>query len=429
MSASGRDGDWILDQSRLDGVVDEIARITGRNVTLDDVYSKVLAYNTSHPTTDRARIESVLMKSVSADARTWETVWDLSTQSRPFILPANEEMGLLARVCVPLICRGLRVGYLWILVRDGADAPEPILEAVHGLRGRIEEYAYTVIEAIEPQTQDSAGREKMLMSFLRGSAAELPAERITSPLSDSPLRVLVVSSRSLRAAKHLAFPERIRLVRQAMGDALRVVHARILWAPTGDHAAALIGTAVTGLDLANIRRRFAESLALHGLTEEAGLLRLLSEAGISGPADAMELLPERYQEAIATLQACTVDARLAELPEYDAIGIYQFLSQAGHAWLPRSSKINSILQAPNGEELLAMLERIYDSNKPRNDLAAELHIHRTSLYHRLRRIGKIIGADPLDSFVRLDLHMALKARRWSSRPLFKATEEHQPERD
>lgn len=84
------------------------------------------------------------------------------------------------------------------------------------------------------------------------------------------------------------------------------------------------------------------------------------------------------------------------------------------ALLPRSSKLAAILAAPNGEELLSMLERIYDYDGPRNELAAELHIHRTSLHHRLGRIGKLVGQDPLASSVRLELHLALKARRWSS---------------
>ena len=83
----------MLDQSRLDRVVDEVARITGRNVTLDDVFSKVLAYNTSFPTTDRARMEAVLMKSVSAEARVWEAEGDLASRTRPFILPARPEVG------------------------------------------------------------------------------------------------------------------------------------------------------------------------------------------------------------------------------------------------------------------------------------------------------------------------------------------------
>lgn len=101
-----------------------------------------------------------------------------------------------------------------------------------------------------------------------------------------------------------------------------------------------------------------------------------------------------------------MDARLAATPDFGAIGVYEFLSQAGMALLPRSSKLAAILAAPNGEELLSMLERIYDYDGPRNDLAAELHIHRTRLYHRLGRIGKLVGQDPLASSARLELHLA-----------------------
>lgn len=408
----------MLDQNKLDQVVDEVARITGRNVTLDDVFSKVLAYNTSHPTTDRARIDSVLMKAVSDDARTWEAASHISTQTKPFIQPPNPDLGIFARVCIPLISRGFRVGYLWILVRDEHDSPEPILEAVNGLGARIEEFASAVMEATEPLTQDSAARENALWRILRGVEGADERGWLFSAVAEQKVRVAVFSSPGLRSDEDGA-AEQARFVRKAMSDALRAVHAPVLWAPEADHVAALMTGQVSGMDIAAIRKRFGQSLALHSVSARSEPGHAVAEIGLSEETASLESLPGKYREAIAALQACRVDARLAATPEFGAIGVYQFLSQAGMALLPRSSKLASILAAPNGEELLSMLERIYDYDGPRNDLAAELHIHRTSLYHRLGRIGKLVGQDPLASSVRLELHLALKARRWSQRPRFR----------
>jgi hypothetical protein len=408
----------MLDQNKLDQVVDEVARITGRNVTLDDVFSKVLAYNTSHPTTDRARIDSVLMKSVSDDARTWEAASDLSMQTRPFILPPNPDLGILARVCIPLISRGFRVGYLWILVRDEQDAPEPILDAVNDLGARIEDFASAVMEATEPLSQDSAARENALWRVLRGVESADQRGWLFSTIGGQNVRVAVLSSPGLRSDEEGA-AEQVRFVRKAMSDALRAVHAPVLWAPEADHVAALITDQVSSLDTATILKRFGQSLALHNISAKPDRGYVAADIGFSEPTMVLEMLPGKYRDAVAALQACRVDARIAATPEFGAIGVYQFLSQAGMALLPRSSKLSAILAAPNGEELLSMLERIYDYDGPRNDLAAELHIHRTSLYHRLRRIAAIVGQDPLASSVRLELHLALKARRWAGRPLFR----------
>ncbi|HKU30517.1 MAG TPA: helix-turn-helix domain-containing protein, partial [Arthrobacter sp.] len=50
------------------------------------------------------------------------------------------------------------------------------------------------------------------------------------------------------------------------------------------------------------------------------------------------------------------------------------------------------------------------------DVATKLHLHRSSIYNRLGRIRQLIGADPLGGAIRLELHAALKARRWAGRP-------------
>ncbi|MFC9361958.1 helix-turn-helix domain-containing protein [Rhodococcus sp. NPDC057014] len=45
-----------------------------------------------------------------------------------------------------------------------------------------------------------------------------------------------------------------------------------------------------------------------------------------------------------------------------------------------------------------------------------LHLHRTSLYYRINKIRDILGVDPLGGATRLELHLALKASRWTRRP-------------
>jgi DNA-binding PucR family transcriptional regulator len=49
-------------------------------------------------------------------------------------------------------------------------------------------------------------------------------------------------------------------------------------------------------------------------------------------------------------------------------------------------------------------------------VAAKLHLHRSSIYNRLGRIRQLLGVDPLKGLPRLELHAALKMRRWSARP-------------
>jgi len=50
-------------------------------------------------------------------------------------------------------------------------------------------------------------------------------------------------------------------------------------------------------------------------------------------------------------------------------------------------------------------------------VAKRLNLHRSSLYYRLDRIARLADVDLADGLVRLDLHLALKARRVRRRTL------------
>ena len=50
-------------------------------------------------------------------------------------------------------------------------------------------------------------------------------------------------------------------------------------------------------------------------------------------------------------------------------------------------------------------------------VANRLNLHRSSLYYRLDRITRIACVDLADGLVRLELHLALKARRARRRTL------------
>ena len=67
-------------------------------------------------------------------------------------------------------------------------------------------------------------------------------------------------------------------------------------------------------------------------------------------------------------------------------------------------------------ELLPVLELLYDHDGSVQEIAAKLHLHRSSIYNRLGRVRALLGADPLHGQVRLELHLALKAQRWLRRP-------------
>ena len=61
--------------------------------------------------------------------------------------------------------------------------------------------------------------------------------------------------------------------------------------------------------------------------------------------------------------------------------------------------------------LLATLETYLDLAGDAQRTATALHLHRTTLYYRLRRAAEILGLDLADGMTRTRLHLELKQLR------------------
>jgi DNA-binding PucR family transcriptional regulator len=131
-------------------------------------------------------------------------------------------------------------------------------------------------------------------------------------------------------------------------------------------------------------------------------------------------LAAAYRQSKVAAQAAAVDPQLGELVDCRAAGVYQLLASAGggaSAWADSGSVYYRMLEDHdrNGE-LLPVLELLYDNDGSVQDVATRLHLHRSSIYNRLGRIRQLLGVDPLKGMPRLELHSALKMRRWAGRP-------------
>jgi sugar diacid utilization regulator len=162
---------------------------------------------------------------------------------------------------------------------------------------------------------------------------------------------------------------------------------------------------------AEVLKRYGAEISLRGgHPERPDML------GLSEPFTDLRRLPEAYDQSKTAVQAAAVDAQIGPLADYRDTGVYQFLA-TGKGGLPgRSVHFADLQEQDRNAELLPVLELLYDTDGSVADVAAELHLHRSSVYNRLARVRSIIGADPLKGRVRLELHLAMKAARWAGRP-------------
>ncbi|MFF6953772.1 PucR family transcriptional regulator [Streptomyces iakyrus] len=132
-------------------------------------------------------------------------------------------------------------------------------------------------------------------------------------------------------------------------------------------------------------------------------------AGVATPRSGLAELGSAWREASAAARAALAEPRLGPVAEWSAIGPFRLLTA-----LPPESAHDPAVQAllsPAHRELARTAEVYLDCAGQAARTAAELGIHRQTLYYRLSRVEKLTGLDLDDGEDRLLLHMALKAHR------------------
>ncbi|MCK8436081.1 PucR family transcriptional regulator [Streptomyces sp. D2-8] len=132
-------------------------------------------------------------------------------------------------------------------------------------------------------------------------------------------------------------------------------------------------------------------------------------AGVATPRSGLADLATAWAEASAAARAALAETRFGPVAQWASIGPFRLLTalppEVAHDPVART------LLAPVHHELARTAEVYLDCAGQAARAAAELGIHRQTLYYRLSRIEKLTGLDLDDGEDRLLLHMALKAHR------------------
>ncbi len=132
-------------------------------------------------------------------------------------------------------------------------------------------------------------------------------------------------------------------------------------------------------------------------------------AGLATPRSGLAELGAAWWEASAAARAALAEARLGPVAQWAAIGPFRLLT-ALPPDLAHDPAVHALL-SPTHQELARTAEIYLDCAGQAARAAAELGIHRQTLYYRLSRIEKLTGLDLDDGEDRLLLHMALKGAR------------------
>lgn len=344
--------------SDLQEIVDEIAATLGASATLEDRSFRLLAYGAQHGDIDTVRQESILRRRATGEVRDYFERYGIARAGGPVRIPADAELKVLARVCWPLRHGEVTYGYLWLL--DSGSLADEALSRVAPLVARA-----AAALAQEARSRQDLGRG--LLALLSADPEERAAASIEVP---GPVTAVAVRESSERVAALWTLP--------------RGVLART-------------GSPVALLAPAHLAGEVAQTLqSAYG-----------TAAGIGAPRNDPAEAWQSWREARQALRIAEHFPRHAPIARWQDLGVHRLLARLGRADLRELAAETAALDA----ELAQTLEAYLDLGGHAQKTAAELGVHRQTLYYRLGKAERLLHRDLSDGDDRLTVHLGLKAAR------------------
>ncbi|MFF5980138.1 helix-turn-helix domain-containing protein [Streptomyces olindensis] len=435
-------------------LVDEISELLGAPATLENRDFELIAFGAydsegdlDPSALDPVRTRSILTRRSTAAVRAWFEGFGITRATGPVRIPPTPEAGVYrGRICLPVRHRGVVHGYVWLLDDDPGPS-ERQLSAAMRVTARI-----GALLADEAQHGADLSRElRAVLTAERGWQSEMAIAELRTALgarADGPHTVVCV------APWPSADPDDAPSVRGMPGA---TALCTLPWGATAQCVAVLVrlrspdvltpATTAAGRLLERARGGTGSGDARGGTGpgdpragtgpgdtrggtrpgDRRGVTRPGDPRGGTGPGDpsasggacagvatprsGLAELGASWWEASAAARAALAEPRLGPVAQWAAIGPFRLLTalppEVAHDPVART------LLAPVHRELARTAEVYLDCAGQAARAAAELGIHRQTLYYRLSRIEKLTGLDLDDGEDRLLLHMTLKGARLS----------------
>ncbi|SCX60865.1 PucR C-terminal helix-turn-helix domain-containing protein [Klenkia marina] len=358
----------------LQDLVDEVSRLLGAPATLEDTEFTLLAFCAQGDEVltglDAVRTRSILTRGSTVDTRRWFTGFGIDEATEPLRTPADPVAGVLTRLCLPVRHRGRLHGWLWLLDEGRTDLGQPDPPGLAAAR-ELADRAGALLA-----TRPTGGTADDLRAALTGD--EAAAHRLTGRLGrDTPVAVVA-----------------LRPGPEGLPDGWVSPGAGAVSAPVGPLVAVLLPVPHVDDDRPAVALSAA---ALHRLPPG-------STAGVAVPRAGCHDLPAQWREAVDAARVAAVEPTLAPVASWAELGAWRQV-----VLLPGPDPAFAALLA---DPVLARTAEVWldRAGSPRR-AAAELVVHRQTLYYRLGRIAELTGLDLADGGDRLALHLALRSAR------------------
>jgi DNA-binding PucR family transcriptional regulator len=390
----------------LQQVADGLAVRLHREVAIDDLGFRLLAYTSHVGVIDPVRTEVVLTRQGPSEAVAWARKFHISRARAPVRIPANDELGFLPRVCIPLRHEDILFGWLWLI-----DPDESLTDAELELARAAADEAGLVIfrETIGKEFVNARERELFrdvlsTDSDVRALAADALIEE--NRFTSNPGVVALVIRPAGRQTTPLVEDVRHRLGLSADRIAAILPPRESLRLVRPDHAVLLLREA-------QLERQPGLLREIHALAADATGIRPDDLViGVGRPALRLADAIDTYRDAIRATRVADVVPGFRPLARFADLGVYRMLvglplEELGHDLVhPGIARLEAL-----DPQLVSTLELFLDEAGDTRAVADLLGVHRATVYHRMRRIEEVTGLSLARGDDRLALHLSLKVAR------------------
>jgi hypothetical protein len=375
-------------------------------VAVDDRQLHLLAHSPHANGVDDLREQSIIKRAVDGPARDWVFSFGVEEALAPVRMAANPAISALPRVCAPIRCRELLLGFLFVIDED-----ELMTGAQIELCARAAREAGDVLYEERFLRQRERSRNRQLTRQLlegdagvRGRAAStLISEGVLSSQSAFAVSIGILELQGspandlgLRLAAILDSVRRALPPKNVIGQirprqvVLLIETAAVAWSggPPEEFNAWL-------RDLSDRELAPASAQSVVGRGEDVSDLTQIRDS---------------HEHADAALAIAARVPRFERVLAWKDAGFYRVLAR-----LPLDQTLDlchpGLVPLLEHRELVRTLDTYLDLAGDAKATAEALGLHRASLYYRLQKVEQIAGVSLKSGEDRLALHLGLKLLR------------------
>ncbi|GAB3568508.1 helix-turn-helix domain-containing protein [Amycolatopsis endophytica] len=389
----------------LQSIVDELAERLRRSVAIDDPAIRLLAASRHFGDEDPLRVSSVMNRAVEPRIVDHILAQGISRWVAPGVVDVE---GALPRLCAPVRCNGMLLGYLWLIDRNGTFTEDEVAAA-----GEVAATAGAMLlRRLLLHERSKARQEGILRELVSGDPAvraqaieDLRAEQLFGDES-AHFTVLAVQcpvSKTATAPQEVAFEAAVEDGARAAADDV------VLMAANRSRAWILL-----------VQRVPPSRVLVDAIAERttARFRRLGDERaqpvfGLGGTVTALGDVVTSYRQALLAARAALLLPGFGALARWGELGPYELLLKLPPEDLRNAAQVPALAAVEREDThdvLIPTLTGFFDHGGNIQRTADSLRVHRATLYQRLKRIEQITGCSLDSGDDRLMLHLGLKLR-------------------